>query len=162
MDTRAPLAQGAGRDYREESGDWHIPRMVLGPPGMGCLGRSGATLAADSASADGRDPSGDSWHQLLEMVSRPAVPDRGGGGGEEVDTRAPLAQGAGRDSVASVAIAADGRITTGSADQTAKIWSANGATGLATLEGHRDSVTSIAFAADGRLATGSLDNAAEI
>ena len=35
--------------------------------------------------------------QLQTGSSRPAVPDRGGGGGEEVDTRAPLAQGAGRN-----------------------------------------------------------------
>ena len=60
------------------------------------------------------------------------------------------------------AFAADGRLATGSQDDAAKIWSANGATCMATLEGHRNSVASVAFTADGRITTGSDDRTAKI
>ena len=56
----------------------------------------------------------------------------------------------------------DGRLATGSWDNTAKIWSADGSVCLATLEGHRGCVSSVAFAADGRIATGSWDKIARI
>jgi WD40 repeat protein/serine/threonine protein kinase len=54
------------------------------------------------------------------------------------------------------------RIVTGSYDQTAKVWDANG-TELATLSGHRREVLSVAFSPDGtRIATGSADRTARI
>ena len=62
-----------------------------------------------------------------------------------------------RDSIRSVASAADGRLATGSFVCTAKIWSTDAAACLVTLEGHRYAVCSATFTADRRFATGSCD-----
>jgi hypothetical protein len=53
-----------------------------------------------------------------------------------------------------------GRVASGSADQTVKIWDASSGDCLQTLEGHSDLVWSVAFSQDStRLASGSRDNA---
>jgi WD40 repeat protein len=64
--------------------------------------------------------------------------------------------------VSSLAIAADGRILSGSCDNTVRIW--NAATGECerVLEGHTSDVTSLAIGADGRIVSGSCDKTLRI
>ncbi|MBL9006853.1 MAG: CHAT domain-containing protein [Myxococcales bacterium] len=61
--------------------------------------------------------------------------------------------------VTAVAVSSDGKkIATGSKDQTARIWNADGSGVPVVLKGHDDAVTAIALSPDGkRLATGSQD-----
>jgi WD40 repeat protein/serine/threonine protein kinase len=56
----------------------------------------------------------------------------------------------------------DGKIITGSQDNTAKVWDAEGHE-IATLEGHSAAITAVAFSRDGKRAlTGSRDNTAKL
>jgi hypothetical protein len=66
------------------------------------------------------------------------------------------------DLVTSVALTADGRIVTGSYDETARIWDAASGKELARLGGHESVVTSVAATADGRIVTGSWDQTGRI
>ncbi|MFP3558866.1 hypothetical protein SB861_50710 [Paraburkholderia sp. SIMBA_049] len=63
-----------------------------------------------------------------------------------------------RSSVSAFAVLANGRLASGSSDETIKLW--NPASGVceATLKGHTNQVTALAVLADGRLASGSLDH----
>ncbi|MBA4067513.1 MAG: hypothetical protein C0501_28150 [Isosphaera sp.] len=67
-------------------------------------------------------------------------------------------------SVTSVAISADGgRVATGSADDTARVWDARTGRVLAELKGHAGGVSGVAVSADGsRVATGSGDDTARV
>ncbi|MEO1610497.1 MAG: hypothetical protein AAFR90_14440, partial [Pseudomonadota bacterium] len=67
-------------------------------------------------------------------------------------------------SVWAVAVLPDGRLATGSGDNTARVWAERDGrwTTVATLEGHTDSVWAVAVLPDGRLATGSGDNTARV
>jgi WD40 repeat protein len=65
--------------------------------------------------------------------------------------------------VLSVAFSKDGRLASGSADQTAKVWDAATGTELLTLRGHTGSVTSVCFSPDGqRLASASRDGTVKV
>ncbi|HJZ94226.1 MAG TPA: WD40 repeat domain-containing protein, partial [Gemmataceae bacterium] len=60
--------------------------------------------------------------------------------------------------VTAVAISADGRVATGSADKKVRVWPPTGEQPSQTLAGHRDTVTAVAWARDNRtLATGGND-----
>jgi hypothetical protein len=69
-----------------------------------------------------------------------------------------------KDRVVAVAYSPDGRfIATGSADHTAKLWSAEGGKERSTFSGHTAAVSRVSFSPNGRyLATSSLDSVAKI
>jgi WD40 repeat protein len=60
--------------------------------------------------------------------------------------------------VSALAVLADGRLASGSDDNTIKLWNPASGACEATLEGHADTVTALAVLADGRLASGSADS----
>jgi hypothetical protein len=60
--------------------------------------------------------------------------------------------------VESVAWSADGRLASGSSDQTIIIWDLASGQPAQTLKGHTHWINSVAWSADGRLASGSSDN----
>jgi WD40 repeat protein len=64
------------------------------------------------------------------------------------------------DFITAVAFSGDGMfIASGSADDTAKVWSAKAGMELSTMSGHKDAVTSVAFTRDGKLVvSGSWDH----
>ena len=62
------------------------------------------------------------------------------------------------DDVTSVAWSADGRLASGSMDNTVIIWDLTNNQPIQILRGHTDDAASVAWSADGRLASGSTDN----
>lgn len=63
--------------------------------------------------------------------------------------------------VTAVTVAPDGRIVTGSADSTIRLWSAEG-TQTAVLRGHGGQVSTLDCSADGRLLSGSTDKSVKL
>ena len=61
------------------------------------------------------------------------------------------------EAVTSIAVSADGRIVSGSDDNTVRIWNATTGECERVLEGHTGGVKSVATAADGRIVSGSSD-----
>ena len=61
-------------------------------------------------------------------------------------------------SVTSLAVFPDGRLASGSADNTVRVWAARSVSCTLTLSGHTGSVTSLAVLPGGRLASGSDDS----
>ena len=66
------------------------------------------------------------------------------------------------DGVCSLAVLEGGRLASGSADDTIKIWDLATGACMATLEGHEDDVNSLAVLEGGRLASGSEDQMIKI
>ena len=69
--------------------------------------------------------------------------------------------------VYSLAALSDGRLVSGSRDNTVKVWSVPAAAGTlalcsATLEGHTNTVLALARLPDGRVASGSLDGTVRV
>jgi hypothetical protein len=61
-----------------------------------------------------------------------------------------------------IAICIDGRIVSGSVDETLKIWNAHTGKCDITLKGHTDTITCVMVHFDGRIISGSLDNTLRI
>ncbi len=67
------------------------------------------------------------------------------------------------DGISALAFAPDGRLVTGSADQTARVWDLKDlAAPPRVLRGHDGPISALAFAPDGRLVTGSWDQTARV
>ena len=65
--------------------------------------------------------------------------------------------------ISALAFAPDGRLITGSADNTARVWDMKSpAAPRLVFRGHEGAITALAFAPDGRLATGSDDTTARV
>jgi WD40 repeat protein len=62
------------------------------------------------------------------------------------------------NAVNAVAVLPDGRIVSGSADRTLRVWDVESGASVATLHGHQGPVGAVAVLADGRIVSGARDN----
>jgi WD40 repeat protein len=76
---------------------------------------------------------------------------------QEIAQRQPITFQGHENTVYALAMLPDGRVVSGSQDETLKLWDIDKQQCLATLEGHRHTVYALAVLPDGRVVSGSLD-----
>ena len=96
------------------------------------------------------------WARLMESTSIQRERE-GRWAAYEAGTIKPWALRGHTDTVWALAVGLDGRVYSGSADRTIKVWSSNSGTPLQTLRGHTDKVRAIAVGPDGSIYSGSND-----